>query len=371
MRFDDPKTLSYFLDLPQRRALKTGAQVTAAAIKKTVSEQLSALQSKKVGPDMEGVEFYALNQLVAGIQGRFTAHEELPLWAQNACMAYSNALASQSLRLMHYVLLIITREARHLNYTDAFFSNHGAAFHKAFKPFHALIAGAGSDGAVQKFLSHAPDMPLDVYCSHIVDVFNKGKYNGGYGGKPWGRIAECLRKMVAGETSAEIFIDTAYTLAHNNGPIFNKGMHYNHYSDKLKNMLDIQRSGQICEMVLSDTWKSLMTHTDTKGEERWAGLKTLIQAAKKEASDICGDYVDWYQVEALGSLAKYPTEKAQQVKKYGAPSETAVAKGKPGIPTPDGGKPVISLFNGKPVKYTSNFEVLSGQFVKVFERVAA
>jgi hypothetical protein len=41
----------------------------------------------------------------------------------------------------------------------------------------------------------------------------------------WGNIADTLRHLVTGELSPEMFCDLGFALAHNNGPIFNKGKH--------------------------------------------------------------------------------------------------------------------------------------------------
>jgi hypothetical protein len=37
--------------------------------------------------------------------------------------------------------------------------------------------------------------------------------------------------------------------------------------------------------------------------------------------DAFGKYIDWYKVEALGSVHKYPTYKSLQTKKYGKPTK--------------------------------------------------
>jgi hypothetical protein len=43
-------------------------------------------------------------------------------------------------------------------------------------------------------------------------IFNKGKWQGGYGGKAWGSIADCLLALVTGEYSPEMFCDLAFAL---------------------------------------------------------------------------------------------------------------------------------------------------------------
>ncbi len=70
-----------------------------------------------------------------------------------------------------------------------------------------------------------------------------------YGGPKWGEVADCLRSYVTGQTSAEALLDTAFTLAHNNGPVFNKGYIYKHHTNRLIQILDIQAKGQIPQWV--------------------------------------------------------------------------------------------------------------------------
>ena len=64
-------------------------------------------------------------------------------------------------------------------------------------------------------------------------------------------MTDCLVRFVSGEFSAEMMLDTVWTLAHNGGPIFNKGQFYACTANALR-ILDVQRSGQIPEAVLFD-----------------------------------------------------------------------------------------------------------------------
>ena len=108
-----------------------------------------------------------------------------------------------------------------------------------------------------------------------------------------------------GKTSMEMMLDTAFTLAHNNGPIFNKGMMYSHYNaSNLYRILDVQRSGQIPEMILYD---KLGTQYNLEP------VKALIKLVQEKVPQAFGTYVDWIKVEALGALHKYPDDiKAQK-----------------------------------------------------------
>jgi len=127
-----------------------------------------------------------------------------------------------------------------------------------------------------------------------------------YGGKPWGHIADTLKKLVLGETSPEMFTDTAWTLAHNNGPMFNKGMLYKQYTQSLYKILDVQRSGQIPQLVREGGVDGITSV-----------VKNVYENCAKVFPEEFSGHVDWFKVEALGALHHYPNEKAKQEQKYG------------------------------------------------------
>jgi len=119
----------------------------------------------------------------------------------------------------------------------------------------------------------------------------------------------------------EMFVDTVWTLAHNNGPIFNKGMLYTGYSGHLYTILDVQAAGQIPQLV-SDCIKSVYTID---------GVTLNIRDYLLHYGEIFGIarpdfYTDWHTVEALGSKKKYSSYKPIQHKKYGVPPHMAEAE---------------------------------------------
>ena len=95
-------------------------------------------------------------------------------------------------------------------------------------------------------------MTIGKFCEALAWQFYHCKWAGGYGGKKWGVVTDCLVRFVKGEFSAEMMMDTVWTLSHNSGPIFNKGQFYGMYGHNLYRILDVQRSGQVPEAVLFD-----------------------------------------------------------------------------------------------------------------------
>jgi len=256
-------------------------------------------------PEAEALTFYLYNHAFSLVTSRLGLHEPMGDFLPVA-VAYAQSSAKVFKRLMQYMVLITTRESRHVHNSESFWEKVGAEFGPEFLAFQKRISHTSSTGAVEKFHSHPPDMPFGQYMAGITHVFNKGKFSGGYGGKPWGQIANTLRSMVMGETSPEIMVDTAWTLCHNNGPMFNKGMLYHMYSSEIKKILDVQRSGQIPQYFAE------VSNSFTQQVPGFQMLQTLFPQEMN-------GYVDWFLVEELGSVQKYPSEKALQANKYGEP----------------------------------------------------
>jgi hypothetical protein len=155
-----------------------------------------------------------------------------------------------------------------------------------------------------------------------------------------------------------MMLDTVWTLAHNGGPIFNKGYLYKCYSHTIIRILDVQRSGQIPSAVLSD---------GPIGHFVQPGLKAHMQQLMARFPDKIASYVDWMVVEALGSVNHYSSEKQLQQQKFGlspaakAAQEAAEAKAKEAAE-----KAAQALIE----EQKSNFYVMPGLKVKIIKRAA-
>ena len=308
MNFKPANTLAYHDSLPQKKAIDLGhLPVSTLAIN---CQKFMGDHGASEKPEAQAMRFYGLNHLASLVKERFTQHEELPEWANETMHAYGEELGVAANRMMFYLLMIITREARHLPGGASYKASLKAAHGKNFYDFIIANLGAGESSAVNKLLTAPPDCDLQTYVGGMVHIFNEGPWVGGsYGGKPWGQIAQCLYNFVTGKTSLEVMLDTSFTLCHNNGPIFNKGMIYQHYEGghplPLVRILDIQRSGQIPELIFSNSLKYLLGNPVLK----------LFDYVREELPGVFGKEVDYYKVEALGSVAKYPMEKAAMAKK--------------------------------------------------------
>lgn len=266
--------------------------------------------------ERDAVIFYMLNHACSVIRQK--VHEYEPLGDYLPIVEeYHRQLAQRSVRMFYYMLLICTRESRHVktSYSDPLWGK----FLKEYGPvqqFHQTIKGIGSDAAATRFRENPPNVKLGNYANFLVDVFYKGQYNSSYGGPAWGKVADVLRDFVVGKITAEMMMDTSFTLAHNTGPIFNKGMLFEMFnSSELIRILDVQRAGMIPQFIGNK-------------ESKWSNdgqVAKLWDLCHSRLPDEFSGFVDWYAVEELGSVHKYPSYKDQQVKKYGPPAKHKAA----------------------------------------------
>ena len=66
------------------------------------------------------------------------------------------------------------------------------------------------------------DMTIEDMMKCVVNVFRFGRFSSSYGGEPWAKITEHGLNFVRGKMNAEVFLDQAFSLEHNNGNMFNK-----------------------------------------------------------------------------------------------------------------------------------------------------
>lgn len=259
-------------------------------------------------PEQDALLFYLLNHSVSLVRQRVHPLEPLGEYLP-IVEAYNREIAIRSQRMFYYLLAICTRESRHNKASSSWNEMIGlrAKYGNEILDFHYLIKGTSSSAAVEKFTEFQFEGTLGPYTKFLAEVFRVGNYSSGYGGVAWAVVAEVLRDYVSGVLSAEMMMDTAFTLAHNNGPIFNKGMFFKNYSSTLYKILDVQRSGQIPQLI--PELDVLYVAPGTPVRSYWESGCQLFPEFKEG--------VDWHKVEALGAKNKYSEEKANQKKKPG------------------------------------------------------
>ena len=228
------------------------SDVQCAHVAQAMKQFMATDKEKNTVPESEALWFYGMNHGVALISANRAPLEPLSKWELQFVNSYHELMTKKAVRAFYYLIWICTREARHNQSLSADLPKIGKQFGPAMQSFFTSIKG-GEAGISQKFLDHPPQTTIGNYCEALRWTFYHSKWSGGYGGKKWGVVTDCLVRFVKGEFTAEMMLDTIWTLSHNNGPIFNKGQFYGMYSSTLIRILDVQRSGQIPEAVHDDT----------------------------------------------------------------------------------------------------------------------
>lgn len=253
-------------------------------------------------PDEEAINFYALNHIVAVIKRKFTPNEPLPDWAARTVKAYLEVLKTQAPRIVTYTSLTIARESRHVqNYsTDELFSAMEEKFGSEFRKLYLTLKEKNEDESVKIILgAKKSDLTVGQYADGIYYGFMNGSWSQSFGGKKWGNIAFAFKNLLDGSLSLEGFIDRGYNLAHNGGPMFNKGFLYSPWGNEFLPMLDVQHSGQIPELIVHGVYPGYAFGLNVPEE-----TKTLVKEAMAAFPEEFGTHVDWRNIRKLSKGAK-------------------------------------------------------------------
>jgi hypothetical protein len=290
------------------RPLQSNIDLRESSLK-TVMDNYSGLHSvltaKDGGvmarPETDALWFYAQQHAMGLIERSLDSDEPLGDFGWYVNM-YHEQVQLKALRMFYYLLLICTRESRHMKTGAGKVSLY--AKYPSIVDFHSNhVQDSSADASINAICQNAPDVTLGEYTSFLVNAFTMPGYNGGYGGKAWAAVARPLRDFVHGNISAEILMDTAFTLAHNNGPIFNKGMLYHTYEgNSLIKILDVQRSGQIPQLIANN---------HLTGKFVPALMLEYVHGFSKLDSGFAGS-VDWKRVKNINGVACYGSEIAKQ-----------------------------------------------------------
>ncbi|HEY0819766.1 MAG TPA: hypothetical protein VGD46_13365 [Rhizobacter sp.] len=266
-------------------------------------------------PEHEAFWFYLRNHAMAVLERQYDAAEPLSDAHAALLREYHAKVSESALRMYFYLIQICGRESRHAGSTDKLYAEFPelVSFHQSYK-------GTNQQKVLSAIFEKTPNITLGRLTKFLCASFYKCSYGGGYGGKKWGQIADVLDQFVWGKITAEMMLDTAWTLSHNNGPIFNKGMWYSMYSGAaIAELLDVQRAGMIPQYINDVAAGQAQGYAAAKfvTPEMIAYVKTM-QAFTTEFNGS----VDWAQLKALGALGSY-ADKVKAKPKVLTPAEIA------------------------------------------------
>jgi len=296
MQLAPTDTLAYF----KTRALTAARSMTGVPCA-TVAQKIKWATDSMGGvhPETEALWFYMMNHGMSEISKNYADLEPLPDDVLKFVKHYYDEGAKKALRAMSYLMLICVREARHLKNKTEMKSAIVASSSLEMWQYLGLVPDDAMM-AQEMFASSPPKCDVATFCKGLAFQFYNGSYSNSYGGAKWGVVADCLKKFVTGEVTAEIMLDTIWTLCHNGGPIFNKGVLYQHHDKAaLTRILDVQRGGQIPQMIATYDKVEHYLLPDMIVRNNW--LRSRFPATTT------GD-LDWEIIQKLGAVGNYKAE---------------------------------------------------------------
>jgi hypothetical protein len=239
------RTLQDFRSRPHTQLMGYG-EVTVPQVMQAYKRYQADKSPGKAQPEVLAIDFYLWNAAFAKISQMFDANQPLPAIAESVMGQYYQKMEDIGLRIFFYLMLICTRESRH-----AKISNELTQHLKQYGAMDFWSTIADNENAASHLMSSAPNTTMLKYTQHLLEIFEKAKFGHSYGGPKWANTTKPLRDFVYGATTLEMMLDTAFTLAHNGGPIFDKGMLFSAYGSDLVKILNAQRVGVVPNMVLA------------------------------------------------------------------------------------------------------------------------
>lgn len=147
-------------------------------------------------------------------------------------------------QLLYYVWHIISRELRHGN-SGMTSKAVGAIAFKDAEVIGAVNAVCSSSSNYMGAVDGIGHREVGLYVDLVEAHYRHGGWSGAFGGKKWADIALTFKNYLDGDASAMVAADRAWTLVHNCGPIFNKGMYFTIHDGNLEKVLNHQASDSV------------------------------------------------------------------------------------------------------------------------------
>lgn len=283
------------------------------------SHYVSSTLGGKMPPEHVALRFYLYQHAFSSVSAQYHEGDKLPGGVCVALDEYCAFLEVEVSRMFYYIFFICAREARHLNdgdYKSLFLDALIEEKDKRWRDYFSDLTNdsCGRFDAIQLLITKAADFNLLELLKYFEEIFYGGMWSSGFGGEAWGRITTTLIRYVKGELSGELFLDAAFSLCHNNGPIFNKDMFFRGHSDLLQEILDVQHSGQLPSLVISGEGyatgsSDLLGNTNPVdlGPGEWPTHQPYVDWASVWNKKEC----DWYAPKKIPSTAKNITKPKQ------------------------------------------------------------
>ena len=294
----DPKTLGFLLGTTPAKRSRSLESVSMLS----VTQGLKAYEAKAGGNPYaqdDAVRFYLSSHLLADISQTFPASRPLNDEQYALIKQLLGYVTETSARFYFYALKIVLREYRHCKNRQHMLEVFEKYCQKS-AAYLDYVMDSSSDVLFENMEQCQIDAPFGNVLRCVEYGFYHAKWSAGYGGPKWGVIARVLRRFIEGQYSPEIMLDIGWALAHNGGPIFNKGYFYAGFSGgTLLKVLDLQRAGEIPAGV--------------RAGEIPIPCALLIPGVEKHFGLQYPERVDWWKVDKLGAKNSWSTQLHKQM----------------------------------------------------------
>lgn len=223
--------------------------------------------SKQPTPEEQALLFYMSNHGFHLIKSKYKELEYLPQEVYSLVNDHIKTTNDIAKRLFYYIILISIEEGHFIPKQGDHFYDY---MEQNFGPDFGKYSRNHFSGDLLSFGSL--DLSMGAFLKGVRATFDFGKWQGGFGGKPWGNIVGLSASVCNGRESFEMMADHAFSLCHNNGSMFNKGHLYSMYSSFIYDILDIQASGQIPNWINENRSNKFVTSQVLKLHDRYAKI---------------------------------------------------------------------------------------------------
>ena len=266
-------------------------------------------------PAETAFRFYMGNHFIQELEKQYDLDEQLPAAVVGLLDEHYYQTTLDAARMFYYIVHICIRESRHAR-IDNCDADEVYRRYEEISEAHAGIIGSPGEHAASRFLDNlSRNVKLLEVMKFLHSMFVRTEWEESYGGGAWGDVAQPVIELLEDTINLEILLDTGYTLAHNGGPIFNKGEFYFNYSSKFKKILDLQRAGML------PNWACHYGKDDNMYTRYWARLVPHVASEARWHAP-----VDWFKVGLLCPInghKKYKQHKRVQIAAGNAPKNYA------------------------------------------------
>lgn len=204
----------------------------------------------------EALRFYFMDHCFHLVKNENKTIAQLSPEMSELVNLYLNELSKTSQRIFTYIICASLYEAGRMPaQTDKFWefieTQYGSKIHDVL--YNVKVSGWGNikEKEILKL-----NEPIQTFLSAIMSCFSSGKWWFGAGGKAWSDITRCARDVTEGHHSLQEMTDLAFSLCHDRGCMFDRGIIYSvygnntsHHNVTIYHVLDIQASGQIPQWI--------------------------------------------------------------------------------------------------------------------------